>query len=211
MRKEYSAAEFAENLVKLRAMTGKKQKDVADELDMSASALSAYEKGIREPPLKAVVKFAQYYGVSIDSLFGLEEKSNQSMNTQADYLRHIVALADSGVPIAFCVTKSTGYNFISTTLDEFEIENYDGTIDGMCPELLLYSAWAQRFLNGYQRILSLAADQLVDREQYHVLVENLLQRFNAPLFEPDDGDEEYLDGTPRKSETYIQVEDELPF
>lgn len=61
---------FPRIMTLLRKESGKSQKQVAQDLEISQALLSHYEKGIRECGLDFVVKAADYYGVSCDYLLG---------------------------------------------------------------------------------------------------------------------------------------------
>ena len=50
------------------------QKDIADFLNMNISVYQRYENGIRELPLWAAIKLADYYKVSLDYLVGRKDK-----------------------------------------------------------------------------------------------------------------------------------------
>lgn len=63
-------ASFSNNLLCLRKERGISQKQAADELGISQSLLSHYEKGIRECGLDFIVKAAGYYNVTCDYLLG---------------------------------------------------------------------------------------------------------------------------------------------
>lgn len=56
-----------DNLVALRGNMG--QKEVASELGISQQALSAIERGGRNPSVKLMVRFSEYYGTSVMELF----------------------------------------------------------------------------------------------------------------------------------------------
>lgn len=58
---------IASTLVKLRG--NKTQKQVADDLGISVSALGMYECGLRIPRDTIKVKIARYYGKSIEEIF----------------------------------------------------------------------------------------------------------------------------------------------
>ena len=58
----------------LREDHDKTQKDVADFLNMNISVYQRYENGIRELPLWAAIKLADYYKVSLDYLVGRKDK-----------------------------------------------------------------------------------------------------------------------------------------
>lgn len=52
----------------LRKAAGMNQKQLAQELKISPSAVGMYEQGRREPPLETVAALAKLFGVSIDFL-----------------------------------------------------------------------------------------------------------------------------------------------
>lgn len=58
---------FAENLKFLRKRRGKSQVNLAAELEITRTTLSGYERNI-QPPLKILIKFADYFNVSLDAL-----------------------------------------------------------------------------------------------------------------------------------------------
>lgn len=62
---------FADRLKKARLMNGFTQKDVENETSISQSRIAKFETGRNEPDLKTIGILAEFYGVSIDWLFGL--------------------------------------------------------------------------------------------------------------------------------------------
>ena len=50
------------------------QEDVAKVLHVSQNTYSQYEIGVSRYPLDAIIKLAEYYGVSIDYLVGLTDE-----------------------------------------------------------------------------------------------------------------------------------------
>ena len=58
----------------LRNDRGLTQKDVANVLHVSQNTYSQYEIGVSRYPLDAIIKLAEYYGVSIDYLVGLTDE-----------------------------------------------------------------------------------------------------------------------------------------
>lgn len=64
---------FAERLHALREEKGIGQIQLAKELDVGKSIISCWELGKNEPTLSKLVSIAQYFGVSIDYLAGLED------------------------------------------------------------------------------------------------------------------------------------------
>ena len=58
----------------LREDADKRQRDIAELLNMQLTVYQRYERGEREIPLWAAIKLAEYYGVTLDYLVGREEK-----------------------------------------------------------------------------------------------------------------------------------------
>jgi transcriptional regulator with XRE-family HTH domain len=58
---------FAENLKFLRKRRKKSQMDLANELELTRTTLSGYEKNV-QPPFRVLIKIAEYFGVSLDAL-----------------------------------------------------------------------------------------------------------------------------------------------
>ena len=59
-----------ENIRKLRTDMGYTQKQVAEVLGVSQNTYSQYEIGVLNYPVDALVKLADFYGVSVDYLLG---------------------------------------------------------------------------------------------------------------------------------------------
>jgi transcriptional regulator with XRE-family HTH domain len=57
------------------------QKDIAKELNLTQESISFYESGKREPDYKTLIKFADFYGVSVDYLIGRTNiRANAALN-----------------------------------------------------------------------------------------------------------------------------------
>lgn len=61
---------FKERIVDLRKRRKLSQQELAKAIGISREALSGYEQGRREPSLDTLEKLADYFGVSLDYLFG---------------------------------------------------------------------------------------------------------------------------------------------
>ena len=57
----------------LRTDADKTQRDIADYLHMNLEVYRRYEKGVREIPVWAVIKLAEYYKTSTDYILGLTD------------------------------------------------------------------------------------------------------------------------------------------
>ena len=58
----------------LREDADKRQRDIAELLNMQLTVYQRYERGEREIPLWAAIKLADYYKVSLDYLVGRSSK-----------------------------------------------------------------------------------------------------------------------------------------
>ena len=63
---------LGQRLKDLRENKGIQQKDFAKMMEINVVTYLHYEKGQRQPPLEFICKIAQFYGVTVDYLLGLE-------------------------------------------------------------------------------------------------------------------------------------------
>lgn len=61
---------FFKRIAELRIDNDKGQKEVAAYLNMNRQVYSRYERGVREIPVWAVIKLADYYHTSTDYILG---------------------------------------------------------------------------------------------------------------------------------------------
>lgn len=64
---------FSKRLRELRQEKGLSQTQLAKECGLTNGAIAFWELGQREPKLGAVIALAQYFGVSLDYMAGLED------------------------------------------------------------------------------------------------------------------------------------------
>lgn len=57
-------------LKEIRLECGLKRSKVAEDLQINAGTIANYENGIREAPYEYLIKFAEYFDVSVDYLLG---------------------------------------------------------------------------------------------------------------------------------------------
>jgi transcriptional regulator with XRE-family HTH domain len=62
-----------ERLTRLREEKGFLQRDVADKIGIAPNTLSGYERDLRSPDPKTLIKLANFYSVSVDYLLGTKE------------------------------------------------------------------------------------------------------------------------------------------
>ena len=76
---------FQLTLKTLREERGLSQQALADEIGVKQGAIGNWESGVRIPPLPTLIKLADYFAVSLDSLVGRESPvKNYSAISQSD-------------------------------------------------------------------------------------------------------------------------------
>lgn len=68
------------NIAKLIEESGKKIKSISEALDISYPTLSSYNQGIRKPKKENAQKLADYFGVSVAYILGIDEEKYASSN-----------------------------------------------------------------------------------------------------------------------------------
>ena len=64
---------FFQRLADLRIDSDKTQQEIADLLECKREVYRRYEKGMREIPVWAVIKLAEYYKTTTDYILGLTD------------------------------------------------------------------------------------------------------------------------------------------
>lgn len=88
---------FADRLKELRTSLGLTQTQFVEDLGITASALSAYEKNLKNPSISVAKRIAEKYHVSIDWLCGLSEKKscNNKIESYTDLYRILFEIESS--------------------------------------------------------------------------------------------------------------------
>jgi len=68
---------FGINLKKIRKLKSISQKEMAEIISLKRAALGAYEEGRSEPKIDTIIKFANYFSISIDDLLKRELSINE--------------------------------------------------------------------------------------------------------------------------------------
>lgn len=92
---------FADMLGYLRRRDGYSQKDLAEKLGISRSAVGMYERGEREPDFETLEAFADIFNVNMDTLLGKSMPSNAIPYTES-HVAPVVGSIPAGYPaVAF--------------------------------------------------------------------------------------------------------------
>ena len=144
--------DLAKNLLALRKEAGKTQKEVADALGIVPSALSAYENGQRVPSLDFAVSIAEYYGVSLDALCGIQTRQREGKAkpfSRADVFRLVTTLCE---------------NMDGVTLSSMETP--DGSSDVYTQITFKFPGvkWLDTFCKKYYTLFKLLRSSEIDRD-----------------------------------------------
>lgn len=74
------------NLRELRKQKGLTMKQLGTELGMAESTVSLYETGKRNPDVQTLIRFADFFDVSLDSLCGRDFYTDGSMLSEKDQM-----------------------------------------------------------------------------------------------------------------------------
>lgn len=142
---------FADRLKELRNKLGLTQAQFVEELGITASALSAYEKNTKNPSIIVAKKIAEKYNVSLDWLCGLsDEKSKETK---------IMTYSDI---INICNT----YKNPSKLMDKFLSEMQKNLVE---------------YLRESEHMCKLIKDGLIDNELYDLWLEKTIKKYDKPI------------------------------
>lgn len=124
---------FSNNITYLRKERGISQKQASDDLGISQSLLSHYEKGIRECGLDFVVKAADYYNVTCDYLLGRVAERSTALSSPAPQTAVQTSLTSKKhiLENANCKIIQNTIDFIYSLLNEIknrEVTKYSSEI-----------------------------------------------------------------------------------
>ena len=180
---------FSDRLKEFRTSRKISQKDFAEKIGITASALSQYEKNTKNPSIGVAKRIAEVFHVSVDWLCGLS--SEQSIKgepiTYADLLRLIVKVAD---------TKPNG----STWLIRYD-QNEQGDSCGVSyyPFCLMQTNddTICEFFEDWEKMYTLYQNGTIDKHLYTLWLNDRISKYdylalnggftNVPDNVPDDG------------------------
>lgn len=85
---------FGKNLERIRKDKKVSQTQLGAALGITQQMISSYEKEISSPNLDVLLKIAEYFNVSIDSLVGHIVNSSDSNTSKARFLRYFESLTE---------------------------------------------------------------------------------------------------------------------
>lgn len=153
---------FGERLKQLRTSLNMSQRDFAEKIGVTASALSTYEKGQKNPSILVAINIAAAFNVSLDWLCGRKKQSNKF---QPDYyIPFDLPAALSGLMYLI------HYNLLSLPHTE-EQEEY-GLISADILEVSDGSL--EEFIHDTEQLKDLHANGAISEESLRICLEELI-------------------------------------
>lgn len=114
---------FSDRLKELRIEKGLTQAQFVDGLGITASALSAYEKNLKNPSISVAKRIAEKYNVSIDWLCGLSENksSDNTFRTYRDIVNALFEI-DKYTELILDIEKESDCPYL--TFDDIQLNDF---------------------------------------------------------------------------------------
>jgi transcriptional regulator with XRE-family HTH domain len=136
-------------IAKLRKENNMTQDELAKKLDVSAQAVSKWENG-GAPDLELLPRIADYFGVSIDHLFGRGQIKTESGFTQKAFLERLDAIQKQISENSLFL-----YNDTIKSLVAFEFEDDEAkkeSIDNISATFCAREELQRKLMENYQRM-----------------------------------------------------------
>jgi len=185
---------FGARLKEMRTKKNLTQKDLAEKLDVSVNTIVSYERSQKSASLDIGKRIAEFFGVSLDWLCGLDRNANE--NRQVTYSDVIRAMIDLDKQAAFEIVRG---EFWSNPDDEYDNEKVSGHVlyySGSCDDTI------ESFLSDWSKMRALLKAKTISRALYDLWLEQQLSDH-----------EKKLGSNARKTtlSTIGRAEDEPPF
>lgn len=162
---------FSERLKLLRLSLKITQKDFADKIGITASALSSYENNLKNPSIAVAKRIAEAFNVSIDWLCGLTNDMNNDndLMTYADLIRIFLKIQK---------LEFAPYNFYFKAY-----RNHNSFKDLTDIETGIFTRDEEMYtiIQNIQKMQSVLNDGTIDQNIYNTWLEGFLEKYNVPL------------------------------
>lgn len=148
---------FSDRLKELRTSLGLTQTQFVDGLGITASALSAYEKNLKNPSISVAKRIAEKYNISIDWLCGFSNSPNYAgeFRTYSDIIESLVKIEQK----------------IKITCDSSRI--------------LIYNKKMNKFLGDWRGMINLHSNGTIDDNLYNLWITQQLESYNTDILSKD--------------------------
>lgn len=127
---------LGKNIAYLRHVAGLTQEQLADDIEITKSALGSYEEGRTEPPLETLIKLGKRFGVSLDGIVSIHLPNyKQHMDKEAAFIvmgfektvmgfKKVIPILSGSILIEHeAVTGITTATYISRNTDDQILES----------------------------------------------------------------------------------------
>lgn len=97
---------LGEKIKELRKMSGRKQEDLASALGVTSQAISRWEASGGYPDMEIIPAIANYFGITIDELFGYESDRTRKVDR---YYRQIIDMNHKNNGVDTCMDECIAY------------------------------------------------------------------------------------------------------
>ena len=188
----YDLEKLPANLLNLRRKAGKQQKDVANAIGITAAALSAYEKGKKQPSLDYAIRLAKYYGVSLDVLCGDGEPTEMPTSENAKILQELEDICGNKRITTHMSVESVPW-YAYEDLDECtkaelqaKEDQYGVTDEYKVATIKIYNPIIGEFLGQYEKIFNLYNEGVIDADMFKCWKKKYYERLENAEKAPDD-------------------------
>lgn len=169
---------FSDRLKELRLSMNLTQVEFVKDMSFTASALSAYEKNLKNPSISVAIQIAEQYNVSLDWLCGLSDvKSNKNeMETYSDIIKALFT-----IDMASC-----GLQLSSSTEEVSEIgfSGYPEIRELHFNNIFFNDYRLNRFLEEWNKMKLLHDNGTIDDDVYKLWIEKTLKKYNEQINQP---------------------------
>lgn len=152
---------FGQRIKQLRKELGLSQRDFAEKIGVTASALSAYEKGLKNPSVNVAMTMANQFDISLDWLCGLSSK---------DIFDPTQDIRDALTSIIYLFELRDGHLF---SVKESEANHSDSNCFGT---LEIQSQVLWNFLKNFSSIYALFDNESIDIMAYDSFVRGITEK-----------------------------------
>lgn len=152
---------FSERLKELRLSLNLTQAQFVEGLGITASALSAYEKNLKNPSISVAKRIAEKYNVSIDWLCGLSDKKESGLHpkTYTDTVNILLGLLNTE-KLKF---ESIKFEDVDTVLFGFDNKKIND------------------FFRDWLKIKKLYDEKVIDKSMYDPWLKSKLDELNCEI------------------------------
>lgn len=176
----YNGKEFVE---KLKKITNKNQKEIAEDLGLSAANLNKWKNEVSKPSVDILLEISKKYNCSIDYLLGVN-KENVSPDL-LDLLRNIIIYDfKQRDPLSDIVHISSNDHFIEIKTDPDE-DVFFKTNASVRFYTFGDTNYAGSLLSGYLKLKEALRLDLIDEDMSMKMIEELINRFRSELSSTD--------------------------